>query len=211
MPWCEFVKSAPFCGPKIYAAPFFPHSAKPRIVRDGLIQALTRTDIPSLYSEDPKATKINVIDMGVRGFTRKIATMEKADSKLMCAQCHVEYNCNPGFDPKTGKAIGMNDVRTNLFPFVDVTKIDDFYAKVGFKDFKHNVTGAALTKMQHPDVETYWNSTHGFTPDEVRRDLEGMQTMRTLGNNMAHLLHSLKKADLPLPEQEPRVSTNFIS
>mgnify|MGYP001439384066 CR=1 FL=1 len=62
-----------------------PHSAKPRIVRDGLIQALTRTDIPSLYSEDPKATKINVIDMGVRGFTRKIATMEKADSKLMCA------------------------------------------------------------------------------------------------------------------------------
>ena len=65
-----------------------------------------------------------------------------------------------GRNPKTGKAIGMNDVRTNLFPFVDVTKIDDFYAKVGFKDFKHNVTGAALTKMQHPDVETYWNSTH---------------------------------------------------
>ena len=137
-----------------------PHSTQPRIVRDGLIQALTRTDIPSLYSEDPKATKINVIDMGVRGFTRKIATMEKADSKLMCAQCHVEYNCNPGFDPKTGKAIGMSDVRTNLFPMVDVTKIDEFYAKVGFKDFKHNVTGAALTKMQHPDVETYWNSTH---------------------------------------------------
>lgn len=82
-----------------------PHSAKPRIVRDGLIQALTRTDIPSLYSEDRRPTKINVIDMGVRGFTRKIATMEKADSKLMCAQCHVEYNCNPGFDPKTGKAI----------------------------------------------------------------------------------------------------------
>ena len=137
-----------------------PHSTQPRVVRDGLIQALTRTDFPTVYSQDPKATKINVIDMGVRGFTRKIATMEKADSKLMCAQCHVEYNCNPGFDPKTGKAIGMDDQRTNLFPFVDVTKIDEFYAHAGFKDFKHPATGAALTKMQHPDVETYWNSTH---------------------------------------------------
>ena len=69
-----------------------------------------------------------------------------------------------------------------------------------------------FTILQMPLVSSqYWNSTHGFTPDEVRRDLEGMQTMRTLGNNMAHLLHSLKKAALPLPEQEPRVSTNFIS
>ena len=69
-----------------------------------------------------------------------------------------------------------------------------------------------FTILQMPLVSSqYWNSTHGFTPDEVRRDLEGMQTMRTLGSNMAHLLHSLKKADLPLPEQEPRVSTNFIS
>ena len=50
-----------------------------------------------------------------------------------------------------------------------------------------------------------------FTPEEVRRDLEGMQTMRTLGNNMAHLLNSLEKAALPLPEEEPRVATNFIS
>ena len=26
----------------------------------------------------------------------------------------------------------------------------------------------------------YWNETHGTTPDEVKQDLEGMQTMRTL-------------------------------
>ena len=137
-----------------------PHSAKPRIVSHGLIQALTRTDFPTLYSEDPKRTKIEVVNAGVRGFERKIAMLEKADSKLMCAQCHVEYNCNPGIDPKTGKAIGMSDRRTNLFPFVDVTKIDEFYKHMNFKDFKHPVTGALLTKMQHPDTETYWNSTH---------------------------------------------------
>ena len=25
----------------------------------------------------------------------------------------------------------------------------------------------------------YWNSVHGFTPDDVRKDKEGLQTMRT--------------------------------
>ena len=56
----------------------------------------------------------------------------------------------------------------------------------------------------------YWNSTHGLTPDEVREDKEGLQTMRVLGNNMAYLLHSLREAALPPPDQEPRISTNFI-
>ena len=31
----------------------------------------------------------------------------------------------------------------------------------------------------------YWNQVHGTTKEEVEKDLEGMQTMRTLGNNMA--------------------------
>ena len=34
----------------------------------------------------------------------------------------------------------------------------------------------------------YWNSTHGFDPEEVAQDLEGLQTMRTLARNMAYLL-----------------------
>ena len=31
----------------------------------------------------------------------------------------------------------------------------------------------------------YWAQVHGTNPDEVRQDAEGMQTMRTLGENMA--------------------------
>ncbi|MCX7615413.1 MAG: flavodoxin family protein, partial [Clostridiales bacterium] len=38
----------------------------------------------------------------------------------------------------------------------------------------------------------YWNMVHGETPDEVREDLEGMQTMRTLGRNMAWLLRCIE-------------------
>lgn len=56
----------------------------------------------------------------------------------------------------------------------------------------------------------YWNSVHGNTPDEVRRDLEGLQTVRTVANNMAWLLKSIHQANLAAPEKEPRVSTNFI-
>ena len=56
----------------------------------------------------------------------------------------------------------------------------------------------------------YWNSVHGNTPEEVRRDREGLQTMRTLGRNMAWMLKSAEKADLALPEPEPWTATNFI-
>lgn len=59
----------------------------------------------------------------------------------------------------------------------------------------------------------YWNSVHGNTPDEVRKDLEGLQTMRTLGANMAWLLKCIeagRKAGITFPEREPWVRTNFI-
>ena len=59
----------------------------------------------------------------------------------------------------------------------------------------------------------YWNMVHGNTPDEVRRDEEGMAVMRTLGRNMAWLLKSIEAglaAGLELPAQEPPVRTNFI-
>lgn len=56
----------------------------------------------------------------------------------------------------------------------------------------------------------YWNATHGQTPDEVRRDKEGLQTMRTLAREMAHLLKSREKAALPPPPAEPWQRTNFI-
>ncbi len=137
-----------------------PHAAKPRIVRDALIEAVTRTDAPTLYSQDPRKTKVDVIDMGLRGHTRKIGMLERYDGRLQCGQCHVEYNCNPGFNPNTGEPITMADKRTNYFPFVDVDNILKAYDGIQFRDFRNRFTGAALWKAQHPDVETYYNSTH---------------------------------------------------
>ena len=58
----------------------------------------------------------------------------------------------------------------------------------------------------------YWNSVHGGAPGEAAQDLEGLQTMRTLGRNMAFLLKSLElgRAAYGLPAREPMVATNFI-
>lgn len=59
----------------------------------------------------------------------------------------------------------------------------------------------------------YWNQVHGNTPEEVRRDLEGLQIMRTLGRNMAWLLKCIdlgRANGIQLPPQEERVATNFI-
>ena len=59
----------------------------------------------------------------------------------------------------------------------------------------------------------YWNMVHGNTPEEVVQDLEGMQTMRVLGRNMAWLLKCIeagKKAGIKSPEKEPKTMTNFI-
>ena len=59
----------------------------------------------------------------------------------------------------------------------------------------------------------YWNQVHGNTPEEVLRDEEGLQTMRTLGENMAWLLRcieAVKAAGVPAPVYEPKRPTNFI-
>ena len=48
------------------------------------------------------------------------------------------------------------------------------------------------------------------SPEEVKQDLEGMQTMRTLGDNMAWLLKKIQTGKIPLPEPEEPVRTNFI-
>lgn len=55
---------------------------------------------------------------------------------------------------------------------------------------------------------SYWNSVHGNTPEEVKQDLEGLHTMRTLADNMAWLLKSIENNDFPKTDE--KIFTNFI-
>lgn len=59
----------------------------------------------------------------------------------------------------------------------------------------------------------YWNQVHGFTAEDVRKDAEGLQTMRTLAQNMAWLLKSIECGEqngVEKPVYEPWTATNFI-
>lgn len=59
----------------------------------------------------------------------------------------------------------------------------------------------------------YWNQVHGNTPEEVKQDLEGLQTMRTLGENFAWILKCIeagKNAGIHYPVHEEITYTNFI-
>lgn len=56
----------------------------------------------------------------------------------------------------------------------------------------------------------YWNGVHGNTPQEVLQDKEGLQTMRTLGRNMAWMIKSIQSGWQPLPGKEEQIITNFI-
>ena len=58
----------------------------------------------------------------------------------------------------------------------------------------------------------YWNLIHGNgnRPDETEMDLEGLQTIRTMAENMVWLLKSLKAGGYELPQYEKRVRTDFI-
>ena len=58
----------------------------------------------------------------------------------------------------------------------------------------------------------YWNSVHGRELGEAAQDLEGLQTMRTLANNMVFLMKSiaLGKEKFGVPQKEEWQPTHFI-
>ena len=133
-----------------------PHGAQPRVVRDGLIQAVEKDAAGNIFAKGGK-TDLKVIDF--REF-RKIGVMDKTDSRLMCAQCHVEYNCNSGSQWTDGGKVGYDDQRTNHFPLKNAKQLLEHYRKLNFYDFKHAITGARLVKLQHPEAETFAGSVH---------------------------------------------------
>jgi len=68
-----------------------------------------------------------------------------------------------------------------------------------------------FTISQMPIVSScYWNAIHGYKPEDVHADEEGVRTLKILANNMAYLIKCKRQAKIELPEEPPRVMTNFI-
>ncbi len=66
--------------------------------------------------------------------------------------------------------------------------------------------------MNMPVVTSqYWNIAYGREPGEAAQDTEGMQTMRTLADNMAWLLRKIHAdGDPAYPTREPWQPMHFI-
>ncbi len=78
-----------------------------------------------------------------------------------------------------------------------------------------DVLNKYFTIRQMPVVSSqYWNMVHGYTPEDVEQDKEGLQIMRTLARNMAWMLKAFEAAKLsgiyPPKGEEPLIRTNFI-
>ena len=60
-------------------------------------------------------------------------------------------------------------------------------------------------------ASTYWNMVHGFTAEDVAKDLEGLQTMRNLAKSMSFLIKVISdgKEKYGCPEPERGVFTSF--
>jgi len=68
-----------------------------------------------------------------------------------------------------------------------------------------------FTISQMPVVSShYWNGIHGYTPEDVYADEEGVRILRTLADNMAYLIKCKHGSNVEMPEPQPFVMTNFI-
>ena len=77
-----------------------------------------------------------------------------------------------------------------------------------------DVLNKYLTICNMPVISSqYWNNVHGSNMEDARKDLEGLQTMRTLARNMAWILKCIdagRKMGITKPEKEEPIRTNFI-
>ena len=60
-------------------------------------------------------------------------------------------------------------------------------------------------------TSTYWNQVHGFSADDVKKDAEGLQTMRNLARNMSFMMKAIAdaKEKYGAPEMEHGSFTSF--
>ena len=59
---------------------------------------------------------------------------------------------------------------------------------------------------------TYWNQVHGFNAEDVKRDAEGLQTMRNLARNMTFMMQAFAdaKEKYGYPQVERGAFTSFV-
>lgn len=150
-----------------------PHSAEPRIVFAPLIESMTGPDgKDNAYQKNvgSKAmTPIETVEMGMRGFKRKIGILKDYNANFMCGQCHNAANRYTTYSwTKTGKPVTKEDLKkAGIAPystefFANPLEAWQFIKNLGWNQGTHAATGVKMVNgSDHPHVEILVNSKHG--------------------------------------------------
>ena len=180
--------------------------------------------IRTLNDEGVETELIQVGKMNVRGCLA-------CDRCVSLGRCVIDDGVNEAVEKLReadglliGSPVYYGSPNGNLLSFLDRM----FYSSIGGKHMK---VGAAVVSCRRGgntasfDVlnkyfsisgmpiasSSYWNQVHGFSAEDVEKDLEGLQTMRNLGRNMAFLIRAIgaEKEKNGLPAVEHGAFTSF--
>ena len=101
----------------------------------------------------------------------------------------------------------------NLTAFMDRVFYSDGCGKGRAFYLKPAAAVASARRAGTTATLDHWNMVHGFTPEDVMKDLEGLQVMRVLARNMAYFLKCKAAgaaAGVEPPKTERAILTNFI-
>ncbi len=151
-----------------------PHSAEPRIIFSPLIESMAGENGKDNFyqknlGKNKAMTPIEVVDMGMRGFTRKIGILKDYNANFQCGQCHnaanryLTYNWTKDGKPVTKedlKKAGISPYSTEFFR--NPIESWEFFKKLGWNQGTNGATGVKMVNgSDHPHVEILLGSKHG--------------------------------------------------
>ena len=150
-----------------------PHSAEPRIIFAPLIESMTgengRENFYQKTVGSKASTPIEVVDMGLRGFTRKIGILKDYNANFQCGQCHNAANRYLTYKwlkddkpvrPEDLQKAGVSPYATEFFK--DPLESWAWFKAKGWHQGVNGTTGVHYVNgSDHPHVEIMLQSKHG--------------------------------------------------
>jgi nitrite reductase (cytochrome c-552) len=143
---------------------------------------------------------------GVENYDPNTTATRQEMRTYVCAQCHVEYYF-----------AGEHKIVT--YPWANglkVEQIEAYYDRIGFTDWKHGETGAAVLKAQHPEFETYSQGVHaraGVSCADCHMPFLREGAMKVSDHHVQSPLENLDRACLtchPVPAEEMKARIEEI-
>lgn len=182
--------------------------------RDGNTQLLIQTVFEELHKEGIETELIQLGNKKVHGCTACGQCKEHKDKRCHIKNDHLNY-CIEKMIEADGILIGspvyFADVTTEVKALIDVA---GYVTRANGHLLKRKVGAGVIAVRRGGALHTfasinnfflisqmiipgssYWNFATGREPGDVLQDEEGMQTIRTLGENMAWLLKRVKNED----------------